>query len=137
MTAIQAYILAKKFAQSAVSGVTNVTFDGDQLVFELADGTSFNVSVPIPEDGVSITDVKIQEGHLICTMSDKTTIDAGEISGSSGSNIIQVSSYDKLPPQGNTDNLYITTDSDNCYYYNGTDYVSLASTSGDIEWQTI
>ena len=38
MTAIQAYVLAKKVAESAATGIANITFKDNTLIFDLQDG---------------------------------------------------------------------------------------------------
>ena len=77
----------------------------------------------MPKDGVSIKEVKIEKGHLMCTLSDDTTIDAGEVTGGSDDGgVVLSNSFDELPPTGNEINLYITTDNNNAYYWNGEGY---------------
>ena len=77
MTAIQAYVLA------------NITFKDNTLIFDLQDGQQLTMDVPLPKDGVSITKVKIDDArHLVCEMSDSTIIDAGELPGGEGAELI-------------------------------------------------
>lgn len=72
--------LAKKIAASAVSGVASMSVSGQTLNIETTDGQHLEMNFPTPADGVSITDVEINaSNHLICTMSDSTTVDAGLI----------------------------------------------------------
>ncbi len=79
------YALCKKLAAGAVSGVQSMSVVDQTLIIECKDGTHLEMEFPTPADGVSITDVEInQENHLICTMSDGTEIDAGELPGSQG-----------------------------------------------------
>ena len=74
------YALSKKIASAAVSGVAGMSVDGQTLDIELNDGTHLEMEFPTPEDGASITDVEIvSNGHLICTLSNGDTIDAGKV----------------------------------------------------------
>lgn len=50
------------------------------------------MNIPLPQDGISITKVEINKSnHLICFMSDGTTIDAGELPDNGG--LVQVESF--------------------------------------------
>ncbi len=70
--------LCEKIASGAVSGVAEMTVDGQTLNIECTDGTHLEMDFPTPEDGVSITNVEVNSSkHLICTMSDGTSVDAG------------------------------------------------------------
>lgn len=74
------YALLNKKIKGLVSGVKSVTVQGHSIIFELNDGSTQTMTFDQPADGVSITDVDVDiNNHLICTMSDSTTIDAGEI----------------------------------------------------------
>ena len=74
------YVLSKRIAEGAVSGVAGMSVDGQTLNIECNDGTHLEMVFPTPEDGASITDVEIvSNGHLICTLSNGNTIDAGKI----------------------------------------------------------
>ncbi len=53
MTALQAYVLAKKVALGAVSGIQNITLQDNQIIFQLNDGTQVSMTIPLPEDGVT------------------------------------------------------------------------------------
>ncbi|MCM1217315.1 MAG: hypothetical protein NC548_22690 [Lachnospiraceae bacterium] len=77
MTGQTAYALSKKIAIGAVSGIDDITLNNNELKFQFKDGSSTGMQIPIPEDGVSIEDVKIENNHLIITLSDKNKIDAG------------------------------------------------------------
>lgn len=132
MTAIEAYVLAKKIALGAVSGIKNITLSPTgQLVFVFNDGSSANWQIPLPQDGVdglSITDVEINANkHLICTMSDGSTIDAGELPGGGG--LVQVSNFSSLPTTGDKSTLYLTLDDDSLYYWNNS-YKTISSSGG-------
>ena len=72
--------LAKKFATKVAAGFSNVEIDGLDIIFTLNDGSQVTLTVPEPADGVSVVDMNIDDdGSLICTMSDGTTIDAGGV----------------------------------------------------------
>lgn len=72
--------LAKKFATKVAAGFSNVEVDGLDIIFTLNDGSQVTLTVPEPADGVSVVDMNIDDdGSLICTMSDGTTIDAGGV----------------------------------------------------------
>lgn len=77
---IISYVLSKRIAEGAVSGVAEMTVDGQTLNIECTDGTHLEMDFPTPADGASITDVEIiSNGHLICTLSNGNTIDAGKV----------------------------------------------------------
>ncbi len=136
MDGLVAYILAKKLIASAVSGITSATLNGNQLVFQFQDGTSASITIPLPEDGndgVSVTNITIDEsGHLICLLSNGTSINAGEIP----TPIIFVDSTEELPIKGQISTLYIAGTS--IYIWTGTEYVSLSTggggEGGSIQW---
>lgn len=72
--------LAKKFASQVAAGFSSVEVDGLNIIFTLNDGSHATVTVPEPADGVSVVDLNIDDdGSLICTMSDGSTIDAGGV----------------------------------------------------------
>lgn len=72
--------LCEKIASGAVSGVAGMSVDGQTLNIECNDGTHLEMNFPTPADGASITDVEIaSNGHLICTLSNGNTIDAGKV----------------------------------------------------------
>ena len=77
---IISYVLSKRIAEGAVSGVRGMSVDGQTLNIECNDGTHLEMNFPTPADGASIVDVDIAaQKHLICTLSDGNTIDAGEV----------------------------------------------------------
>ena len=93
MNGLQSYILSKKYTEQSLNGVgslkgapctiksTTETSEGTEVVFEWTgtDGTTETKTITI-KNGVSITDIEINSNnHLICTMSDGSTIDAGEV----------------------------------------------------------
>lgn len=72
--------LAKKFATKVAAGFSNVEVDGMDIIFTLNDGSQVTLTVPEPEDGVSVTDLDIDNNNnLICTLSDGSTVNAGEL----------------------------------------------------------
>lgn len=74
------YALLNKKIKGLTSGVKSANVQGHSIIFELNDGSTQTMTFDQPADGISITDVDINaDKHLICTMSDGTSIDAGEI----------------------------------------------------------
>lgn len=72
--------LANEFATRVAAGFSKVEVDGMNIIFTLNNGATTTLTVPTPADGVSVVDLNIDEdGSLICTMSDGTTIDAGGV----------------------------------------------------------
>lgn len=71
---------ASKFATKVAAGFSNVEVDGMNIIFTLNDGKTATLTVPTPADGISVTDLDIDNNnHLICTLSNNETIDAGEL----------------------------------------------------------
>lgn len=80
MDAIAVYVRLNKKIKGLISGIQGALISGTTITFTMADGTKETMTFPTPADGVSITDVEVNTNkHLICTMSDGTSIDAGEI----------------------------------------------------------
>lgn len=72
--------LAKKFATNVAAGFSSVEVDGMDIIFTLNDGSQVTLTVPEPEDGISVTDLDIDSNNnLICTLSDGSTVNAGEL----------------------------------------------------------
>ena len=72
--------LAKKYARLVGMGINNVSIDGTTITFTLNDGSTATMTFPAPADGVSITNVEIDNrNHLICTLSNRQVIDSGQI----------------------------------------------------------
>lgn len=72
--------MANKFASSVAAGFSKVEVNGTTINFTLNDGTTTSLTVPTPADGVSVVDLNIDDdGSLICTLSDGTTVDAGGV----------------------------------------------------------
>ena len=74
--------LCKKIAAGALSGVQSMSVEDQTLIIECVDGTHLEMNFPTP---VSIVDADIDaNGHLILTLSDGSTIDAGALPGGGG-----------------------------------------------------
>lgn len=72
------YALCKKIVSSAVSGIFDISVNGTDLIFTTNDGKTITVELPVPQDGISITKVEINnDNHLICAYSNGKTEDAG------------------------------------------------------------
>lgn len=88
--------------------------------------------VPLPQDGkdgLSITNIQIDANkHLICTMSDNTVIDAGEIPGGGG--LVQKANKSSFPITGSKDTLYLALNEEIIYYWNGNSYKPISGGSG-------
>ena len=80
------YAIAKKIAAYAMSGVSSMSVNGQTLTIQTNSGQTLQMTFPTPKDGLSITDVDIDENnYLVCTLSDGTTItSANPIVGLSG-----------------------------------------------------
>ena len=77
---IVTYALLNKKIRGLTSGVKSASVQGASIIFTMNDGSKQTMTFPTPADGISVTDVSIDtDKHLICTMSDGTTLDAGEI----------------------------------------------------------
>lgn len=80
MDAIAVYALLNKKIKGLISGIQGASISGTTITFTMADGTKEIMTFPTPADGVSITDVDVDtDKHLIVTLSDGNTVDAGEI----------------------------------------------------------
>lgn len=144
MDGLVAYVLAKKIAMSAVSGISNISLNGTQLIFHFKDGTSASMTIPLPEDGkngvdgkdgidgISVKTLSINDnGELICLLSDGTTINAGDIPNP----IVFVDNTDELPVPGQISILYVAGTS--IYIWTGFEYKEISSGSGgsgSIQW---
>ena len=77
---ITSYVLSKKIAASAVSGVNSMSVDGTNLNIVTNNGDTLTMSFPTPKDGVSVVDIDINENsELVFIMSDGTEIVSGKI----------------------------------------------------------
>ncbi len=69
-------IVNKKIA-GVLAGIDRIDVDdvNKRLTFYFLNGTNASMNFPIPSDGASIIDIKVNdEGHLVCRMSDVTTV---------------------------------------------------------------
>ena len=74
------YALLNKKIKGLTSGIQSASVNGTTITFTMNDGSTETMTFPEPEDGVSVTGMSIDENnHLICTMSDGTVNDAGEV----------------------------------------------------------
>lgn len=72
--------LSKSYTNKVAAGFSSVSVEGSIIHFTLNDGQKIDMTIPTPKDGVSVSDIHINDTfHLICTMSDGTIIDAGQI----------------------------------------------------------
>lgn len=129
MTGTLAYLLSRKKMMSIATGITGVSFNNNQIIFTFQDGTTGSISVPLPQDGISITSIQINEdNHLICTFSDGSTVDAGQLPESQGG-LIQVDTFSNLPSTGNPSMIYLVRDQKTLYYWdNQYEKLPIAST---------
>lgn len=80
MKAGTVYALLNKKIKGLTSGVQSATVTDTTITFTMNDGSTQTMTFPEPEDGVSVASMDIDSNnHLICTMSDGTTMDAGEM----------------------------------------------------------
>ena len=80
MDGVTAYALSKKVAASAVSGVKSMSVDGQTLTINTKDSGVLKMVFPTPSDGVSVTDIDVNDkNQIIFTMSDGTEITSGII----------------------------------------------------------
>ena len=72
---------SKTYTNMVALGIGNMRVEDATVYFTLAaTGEEVSVTLPTPKDGVSIETVEIDDNnHLICTLSDGTTQDAGEL----------------------------------------------------------
>lgn len=72
---------SKTYTNLVALGISSMRVQDTTVYFTIAQtGEEVSVTLPTPKDGVSIESVEIDENnHLICTMSDASTIDAGEL----------------------------------------------------------
>ena len=97
----EAYVLSKALTAAVAAGVQNYTISETGLLeFDTSDGQHLSYQFQEPEDGVSVTEVDVDnDDHLIITFSDGTTQDAGivpTVKGDKGDQGVQ----GPLGPQG-------------------------------------
>ena len=72
------YALLNKKIKGLTSGIQGASISGTTITFTMADGNKEIMTFPTPADGISITDVNVDtDKHLIVTLSDGNTVDAG------------------------------------------------------------
>lgn len=137
-TDIVTYILAKRLAKSAISGIKNLTINGLDLIIETNDGNKFVMTFPKPADGLdgvdgtSITNVQIDNNnHLLVDLSDGNQIDAGEIKGIGGG-LVQKDKKNNFPLKGKEDALYLSKSTDELFYWDGKAYKPIVSNSNNV-----
>lgn len=79
------YALCKKMVAATASGISNIEVQGSDLIFTTSSGEQFVVTLPLPESGVSIIDIAInEENHLTYTTSEGTVVDIGALPSGGG-----------------------------------------------------
>ena len=74
------YSLSKKIAASAVSGVKNMSVEGQTLKIVTNTNGTLTMTFPVPRDGVSITDIDVNANNqIVFTMSDGSEFISGKI----------------------------------------------------------
>lgn len=74
------YVLCKKMVAAAASGISNIEVSGSDLIFTTSSGEQLVVTLPLPDSGVSIVDINIDENnHLLYTTSEGNTVDVGAL----------------------------------------------------------
>lgn len=74
------YALLNKKIKGVASGLSKAEVSGTTLTLFFTNGTQTSIDFPAPADGISITNIEINSNnHLICYLSDNSTVDAGEI----------------------------------------------------------
>jgi len=72
------YALCKKMVAATASGISNIEVQGSDLIFTTSSGEQFVITLPLPESGVSIVDIAInEENHLTYTTSEGEIVDVG------------------------------------------------------------
>lgn len=107
MTAIQVYAILNKKFNGLISGVDHVEVEGTTLKFFFTDGSTANMVFPDP---IGIEDLKItyidKKPHLICTLTDRTEIDAGILPSGNSSGVW----IGTVPPPDDSYNVWINPD---------------------------
>ena len=74
------YSLSKKIAASAVSGVKNMSVEGQTLKIVTNTNGTLTMTFPVPKDGLSVTDIDVNANNqIVFTMSDGSEIISGKI----------------------------------------------------------
>ena len=74
------YVLSKKIAEHAVSGVQSMSVSGQTLTINTKDSGVLTMTFPTPKDGVSVTNIDVNANNqIVFTMSDGSEIISGKI----------------------------------------------------------
>jgi len=85
---IETLALSKKYTRQIALGIASMSVSGTTVTFVTTGGVTAKVTLPAPENGVGIKGVMIDaNSHLICTMTDNSTIDAGLIGSALASDL--------------------------------------------------
>ena len=77
---IISYVLSKKIAEHAVSGVQSMSVSGQTLTINTKDSGILTMTFPTPKDGVSVTNIDVNANNqIVFTMSDGSEIISGKI----------------------------------------------------------
>lgn len=80
---------------SVSGGIDHYEVDGLTLKIYPVEGKMLSITFTEPADGVSVSNLAITDGHLIVTLSDGTTVDAGVLpKGADGEDGVSVSDVD-------------------------------------------
>lgn len=100
---IVTYILCKKLISSVASGISNVELVGKDLIFTTPTGEQFSVTLPLPEESVSVVSIDVDEENraILYTMSDGSVVNAGSIPACEGGGEITEEQIEEI-----TQNVY-------------------------------
>lgn len=148
---IISYSIAKKaitLTEGLASGVKSVSVVGNKLHFVFLDGSVGDMAFDMAQ-GVSISGVSVnKDKHLICTLSDGNTIDAGEIptekgdkgeQGEQGEQGVGISDIEKVSSVGNTDIYEIKCSDGSSYQFtvnNGKSITKVSELDNDLNFIT-
>lgn len=77
---IQTLAVAMSYTDMAALGLADISVSGTNILITYSGGETAVVTVPVPDDGISVTGANVtQNNHLVLTLSNNTTIDAGVI----------------------------------------------------------
>ena len=77
---IVTYALCKKIASGALSGIANMSVEGQDLIISTTNGQTLTIHFPSPTD-LNLIDSRIDENyHLFLTFSNGQEVDCGVIS---------------------------------------------------------
>lgn len=135
---IVTYALCKKLASSAVSGVADMTVNGTTLIIHTNDGQTLEMDFPTPADGVSITNIEIDENNnLICHMSDGSKVNAGPIpvgkTPIKGVDYFTEEDINEIVSRIETEELETATEEDIDKLFENSAYEDMYATTEDID----